>query len=62
METARSGEERWYLADDLRAAATNSQNRRTPPMQNNEEPFHLVPCRFENDKIARVLCMTAGVR
>ena len=31
-------------------------------MQNYEEPFHLVPCRIENDKMARILCVTAGLK
>ena len=30
------------------------------PMQNHEEPFHFNTCRYENGKIARVLCIAAG--
>ena len=31
------------------------------PMQNHEEPFHYMTCRYENGKIARVLCMAVGL-
>ena len=31
-------------------------------MQNYEEPFHYVSRRCESDKIARVLCMAAGLQ
>ena len=30
-------------------------------MQNHEEPFHYISRRYENDKIARVLCIAAGI-
>ncbi len=30
-------------------------------MQNHEEPFHSATYRNENDKIARVLCITVGL-
>jgi hypothetical protein len=31
-------------------------------MQNIEEPFHFATRRFENGKIARILCITAGLK
>ena len=31
-------------------------------MQLNEEPFHFNTCRYENGKIARVLCIAAGIQ
>ena len=30
------------------------------PMQNYEEPFHSVTCRYENDEMARISCMATG--
>lgn len=30
-------------------------------MQNHEEPFHYMTCRYENGKIARVLCIAVGI-
>jgi hypothetical protein len=29
------------------------------PMQNYEDPFHFSGCRYENGKMARVLCIAA---
>ena len=31
-------------------------------MQNFEEPFHLNTRRFESGKIARILCIAAGLK
>ena len=35
--------------------------RRTTPMQNFDEPFHLISCRYKNGRAARTLRTAAGL-
>ena len=34
--------------------------RRKTPMQNYDEPFHFIACRYAGHEIARISCIAAG--